>query len=153
MEIKKTITHFAYKIEEKPGGGFIALPLDPANPPIEGATREELMQKIREKSTAELERELPELLNQSGLEGKLANLMASKAGVKGAIKVNITTMRTDGATTETSTSVANPSLLAPPTQSGPIIRSDAGSDRSGTMLRILAALIALGAIIYFLAHR
>lgn len=153
MEIKKTISHFAYRIEEKPGGGFIAQPLDPANAPIEGATREEVMQKIQAQSVAELERELPELLNAGGLEGKLANLLASKAGVKGAIKVNITTTRTDGTTTATSSSIANPNLLPPPVASGPIIRSDAGSDRTGTALRILAALIALGAIVYFLAHR
>ena len=149
MEIKKTISHFAYKIEEKPGGGFIAQPLDPANAPIEGATREEVMQKIQAKSVAELERELPELLNAGGLEGKLANLLASKAGVK--VNINIT-KRIDGTTTSAS-NVADPNLLPSTVANGPIIRSDAGSDRTGTALRILAALIALGAIAYFLLTR
>ena len=153
MEIKKTVAHFAYKIEEKPGGGFIAQPLDPANAPIEGATREDVMQKIQARSVAELQRELPELLNAGGLEGKLANLLVSKAGLKGTVNVSITTTRSDGSTTATSNAVANPSLLPPPTTSGPIIRSDSGSDRTGTTLRILAALIALGAVVYFLAHR
>jgi hypothetical protein len=158
MEIKKTISHFAYKIEEKPGGGFIAQPLDPANAPIEGATREEVMQKIQAQSVAELERELPELLNAGGLEGKLANLLASKAGLQGAVKVNITTTTKrlgDTASTTTTGSIADPNLLPSPVANGPIIRSDAGSgsDRTGTALRILAALIALGAIVYFLSHR
>ena len=153
MEIKKTISHFAYRIEEKPGGGFIAQPLDPANAPIEGTTREEVMQKIQAQSVAELERELPELLNAGGLEGKLVNLLASKAGVKGAIKVNITTTRADGTTTATSSSISDPNLLPSTVANGPIIRSDEGSDRTGTALRILAALIALGAVAYFLLTR
>lgn len=153
MEIKKTISHFAYRIEEKPGGGFIAQPLDPANAPIEGATREELMQKIQATSIAEIERELPELLNAGGLEGKLANLLVSKTGLKGALKVDITTTRTDGTTTATTTSVANPSLLPSINATGPIIRSDPAADRTGTALRILAALVALGAIVYFFLNR
>src|ERR1051326_4215655 len=96
MEIKKTISHFAYRIEEKPGGGFIAQPLDPANAPIEGTTREEVMQKIQAQAVAELELKWPELLIAEGLEGKLVNLLGSKAGVKGQIKVNIPPTGADG---------------------------------------------------------
>ena len=47
MEIKRLISHFVYRIEARPGGGFIARATDPAVPPIEAATREELQQKIR----------------------------------------------------------------------------------------------------------
>ena len=42
MDLKCLITHFTYRIEPKPGGGFIAHATDPAAPPLEAATREEL---------------------------------------------------------------------------------------------------------------
>lgn len=47
MDLKTLTKKFAYKIEAKPEGGFIARATDPEIPPIEGATREEVQQKIR----------------------------------------------------------------------------------------------------------
>jgi len=47
MEFKRLISHFTYKIEAKPEGGFIARASDPSAPPLEAATREELQQKIQ----------------------------------------------------------------------------------------------------------
>src|SRR5205807_9887900 len=41
MEIKRLITHFTYRIEPKPEGGFIAHAADPSVPPLEASTREE----------------------------------------------------------------------------------------------------------------
>ena len=48
MELKRLISHFTYRIEPKPGGGFMAHPSDPSVAPIEAPTREELQKKIQE---------------------------------------------------------------------------------------------------------
>lgn len=61
MDLKRLITHFTYRIEPKPGGGFIAHATDTAAPPLEAATREELQQKIQANITAALAVEFPGL--------------------------------------------------------------------------------------------
>jgi hypothetical protein len=61
MDLKRLITHFTYRIEPKPGGGFIAHATDPAAPPLEAATREELQRKIQANITAALTAEFPGL--------------------------------------------------------------------------------------------
>jgi hypothetical protein len=61
MELKRLITHFTYKIEPRPEGGFIAHPSDPAVSPIEAPTREELQQKIQATIMAGLAAEFPGL--------------------------------------------------------------------------------------------
>jgi len=61
MELKRLITHFTYKIEAKPEGGFIAHASDPSVPPLEAATREELQQKIQANIAAALASEFPGL--------------------------------------------------------------------------------------------
>ncbi|HZP02931.1 MAG TPA: hypothetical protein VFD30_21965 [Terriglobia bacterium] len=59
MDLKRLVTQFAYRIEPKPEGGFIARAGDPSVPPIEAATREELCAKIQEKISASLAAEFP----------------------------------------------------------------------------------------------
>jgi hypothetical protein len=61
MEIKRTISRIAYRIEEKPEGGFIARCSDPNVPPLEAASRFELEQQIQAKITAEMESQIPGL--------------------------------------------------------------------------------------------
>lgn len=61
MELKRLITHFTYRIEPKPEGGFIARASDPTLPPLEGATREELQHKIQANIAAGLAAEFPGL--------------------------------------------------------------------------------------------
>jgi hypothetical protein len=61
MEIKRTISRIAYRIEPKPDGGFIARCSDPTVPPLEGASRFELEQQIKAKITAEMESQFPGL--------------------------------------------------------------------------------------------
>jgi hypothetical protein len=61
---------FIYRIEPKPGGGFIATCKDSTLPPIEGATRNEVQQKIQERITATLGEQIPALksaLETSGI--------------------------------------------------------------------------------------
>ena len=61
MELKRLISHFTYRIEPKPEGGFIAHPSDPTVPPLEAPTREELQQKIQANIGAALAAEFPGL--------------------------------------------------------------------------------------------
>jgi hypothetical protein len=61
MDLKRLVTHFAYKIEPKPEGGFIARATDPTVPPLEAPTREELQQKIPQNILSALTVEFPAL--------------------------------------------------------------------------------------------
>jgi hypothetical protein len=61
MELKRLISHFTYRIEPKPEGGFIAHASDPTVPPLEAPTREELQQKIQANISAALAAEFPGL--------------------------------------------------------------------------------------------
>ena len=61
MDLKRLITHFTYRIEAKPEGGFIAHSTDPTVAPLEAATREELQQKIQANIAAALAAEFPGL--------------------------------------------------------------------------------------------
>jgi hypothetical protein len=61
MDIQTITKKYAYKIEPKPEGGFIARATDPTVPAIEGATREEVQRKIRETVFAGLSQAFPGL--------------------------------------------------------------------------------------------
>src|SRR5262249_58291964 len=61
MELKRLITHFTYRIEPTPEGGFIAHATDPTVPPLEAATREELQRKIQTNIATNLAAEFPGL--------------------------------------------------------------------------------------------
>jgi hypothetical protein len=61
MEITRTLERLVWHIEPKPDGGFIARCNDKTVPPIEGATRLEVEQKIREKIAGELSTQFPGL--------------------------------------------------------------------------------------------
>jgi hypothetical protein len=61
MDIQTITKKYAYKIEAKPEGGFIARATDPTVPPIEGATREEVQAKIRETVFSGLSQAFPGL--------------------------------------------------------------------------------------------
>jgi hypothetical protein len=75
MELKHLIQRFAYKIEPKPEGGFIARAADPTTPSLEAPTREELQQKIQANLLAALQQEFPglKLPAMSGLTNPSAN--------------------------------------------------------------------------------
>ena len=61
MELKRLMSHFTYRIEPKPGGGFIAHPADPSVAPLDAPTREELQKKIQENILASLSAQFPGL--------------------------------------------------------------------------------------------
>ncbi len=81
MELKRLITHFTYRIEPKPGGGFIAHATDPTVPPLEATTHDELQQKIQANIVAGLAAEFPSLkLSLQGQGLKLAFHIERKPG-------------------------------------------------------------------------
>ena len=59
MELANFIKRFAYRIEPKPEGGFIARSTDPTAPSLEAPTREELQQKIQANLVAALQERFP----------------------------------------------------------------------------------------------
>ena len=59
MEIKQLINQFAYRIEAKPEGGFIAHASDPSAPALEAPTRAELQEKIQTHISAALAAQFP----------------------------------------------------------------------------------------------
>jgi hypothetical protein len=61
MDLKNLVSQFAYRIEQKPDGGFIARVSDPSISPLEAPTREDLLKKIQEKVLADLSAEFPGL--------------------------------------------------------------------------------------------
>lgn len=61
MDIKRLVTHFTYRIEPKPEGGFIAHASDPSMTPLEAPTREDLQQKIQANIASALANEFPSL--------------------------------------------------------------------------------------------
>ena len=124
LDLKSLTSNFAYCIEPKPEGGFIARPKDATMEPIEGATREEVQQKIQEKLGEMIAQQLPTTFKFGGINVKVNG------------KVNVTT--------RTSSGLSSGPVSAP----APIVPSDS----SGTMLRVIAALIALGAAAYWFLH-
>ena len=61
MELKHIVQRCVYRIEPKADGGFIARASDPAAPPLEAATKEELQQLIQAKLIAALGEAFPGL--------------------------------------------------------------------------------------------
>lgn len=74
MDLKRLVTQFAYRIEAKPGGGYIAHASDPSTPALEAPTREELQKKIQERILATFSAEFPGLkLPLNGTQQQLAS--------------------------------------------------------------------------------
>lgn len=71
MELKQLITHFTYRIEPKPDGGFIAHASDPTVAPLEAPTRLELQQKIQSTIADTLGAQFPAL--KSAIDGQTTN--------------------------------------------------------------------------------
>src|SRR5215472_7361359 len=138
MEVKNTTTKIMYWIEPKPGGGFIARPSGgtpegSAMEAIEGATREEVQEKIQAKITQFIEQQMPTLFKFGGL-----NLMLNK-------KISLTTETSSGQVVTRRENLGDDVVNAPV----PIVPSSSG----GTMLRVIAVLIALLLAYAFLVVR
>jgi hypothetical protein len=124
---------FSYRIEPKPEGGFVATPGEPGMPAIEGATREEVQQKIEASITEMIGKELPSVF-------KLANL-----ALRLNTKVNFTTRTTSGTPAAGNVFSNSSGQLTLPPSAAPIV-----PDRSSSaFLWVLGGLLVLAALIYF----
>ena len=101
MDLKRLVQQFAYKIEPKPEGGFIARPSDPSIPPLEAPTREELQQKIQERVVDSLSQTFPALkqkLQEQHLQSKQVKLNVHiKRQIGGGFEVHSDESVTPGA--------------------------------------------------------
>lgn len=131
-----SITKFTYRIEPNPAGGFIARPTDSSLEPIEGATREEIQQKIQAKITDMVQSQLPVELKLGGLN----------------VKINRNVTITTGNTSASNTNSSQPTAQNLLSQNG-LGLADGSSDTVSRILRIAAGALALLAILYFLLHR
>jgi hypothetical protein len=59
VALKRLISHFTYRIEPKPEGGFVAHASEPSLPALEAPTQEELQQKIQAAIQASVTAEFP----------------------------------------------------------------------------------------------
>src|SRR5579863_4140161 len=134
MHVNKAVTRLAYRIEEKPEGGFIARSDQPGMEAVEGATREEVVKKLEDL-----------LVRQAGVPEGLNNLLGA-TGLNLKISKSLTVARAnaDQALTseeqKISSSFAGMQLQARQPQSPTTdFQSELGKsspDTTGTILRV-----------------
>jgi hypothetical protein len=78
MDLKNLKMKVTFRIEAKPGGGFIARSADPSVPSIEAPTREELQEKIQTETLEKLAGELPVLKRLLESQLKPGGMVTSK---------------------------------------------------------------------------
>jgi len=148
-----------YSIEAKSDGGFIAHPPSSSMAPIEGATKEEVLQKIENQIAAIVGKDFPK-----GEQVTHKDLNIGGLHVTIDKKVSFITTRADspqlelpapqpvlpqpGFSENRFASASRSSTGVDPM--GPILPS---KDTSGMIWRIIAGLIALGALAYFFLRR
>jgi len=103
IEINKTQFKFSYITRPKPDGGFIAHPSDPQMETIEGATEEEVQQKVLAAMNSLTAKDIASLLKGHPLSVKLNG----KATVVFNSKAGITTNLSPATDLESSSSTSN----------------------------------------------
>lgn len=140
FDMALTKAEFAYHIEQKSGGGFIAQSKDSGHETLEAATRQELEKKIRAR--------LQTLIGQqfAGSGGKLGDVTVSrKFNAGNHTTFHFSTFAGPGAP-KMEQDLLQASLPQSADSMGPILPA---KDTSGLILRILGALLVIGALIYF----
>ena len=99
MEIKKT-TSYSYRIEPKPGGGFVAHPSDSSMETLEAATKEEILQRIQERIDAKVAKQFPGIQELLHADPNVYNLEAKPGGGFIAHPPNSSMATIEGATQE-----------------------------------------------------
>ena len=125
------IRKFAYRIEVRPEGGFIARPIDRSMETLEGATREEIQQKI--------EARLGEVLGVPLATFKISDIARIPDS---RFKVTVT----KAARTLTPTELESSRIPAPPPPIAP-------ADGSGGFLKAIILAIVVLAFLYYFLHR
>jgi hypothetical protein len=137
LDLAMSKAEFAYHIEENPGGGFIARPKDSSHEPLEGATRQEVEDKIRGTLQALIGQQL------SGM-GKSGDATVTR-------KFNVGDHTTFSFSTYSATQSSEQKALYPGLSQGDDSMSpiQPEKDNSGRILMFLVVLFAIAALVYF----
>ncbi len=140
---QESITKFSFKIEAKPEGGFVARS-EGLGETFEGATKEEVEEKIRAKVAEVAGPELAEALANA-----LKGVDAPKIQVKKKIEFAVVKKTSSAAS---ATANAQPSvLMGSSPDSGPIDRTSEGSGARFLKLLLIAGAVVL--LIWLLLYR
>ena len=149
MDTKDAVTKFRYRIEPKPGGGFIARAEEGPAETIEGATQEELQQKLNDKFTGVVG-EMLHSDKMTELVGEMLhdpnNVRSTEFKLGGAqIRVNVTTE-----------SSATPIARSTAPSVGDLAITPSAQPRfenSNKLWLVIAFSMALGAVLMYLLRR
>ena len=149
MDSKTITTKFRYRIEPKSEGGFIARAEEGSGETIEGATREEVQQKIDDKLTVLVEG----MLHNDKLTQMVGDILhdpkkvgAAEFKIGGAqIRVNVTTT----ASTNRLSTPATPS----PADLATTPSAEPQFERSNKVWLVIALAVALGVVFMYLMKR
>jgi hypothetical protein len=131
----RSVSRFSYRMEEKPDGGIIARPSDPAMGVIEGLTREEVQQKINEKLGALIGKQLPSSFGATN-------------DVDITSKTRVSVQFLHGNSSTPSTIAGNQMRMS----SAPGIRVSFNSGSVGRIVRFLLTVAVVATLIYFYRH-
>ena len=146
MDTKAATTKFRYRIEPKPGGGFIARAEEGPAETLEGATQEELQQKLNDKFTGLV----GDMLHNDKLTEMVGEMLHDPNKVRSAelklggaqIKVNVTTKSSTIPVSQSRLSSAGDLAVTPSAQ--PRFES------SNKLWLVIALSMALGAVLMYL---
>ena len=141
MEIKTTTTKFRFRIESKPGGGFIARPEEGMSEILEGATREEVQQKIDDKLTAMV----GQVLN-NGKVGEIVGELLHNQKKIGGVNVQVKVTSKSSADVPSQPAIPSAANLG-------IARSSDPQFESSNKLWLVIALVAIAAVLMYLLKR
>ena len=123
---------FSYRIEPGPEGGFVGKPSEPGLPLIQGATREEVQQKIQAAVTEMVSSRFPAFLKLGGINVKVNR------------NINIT-RRTLSASPDNDLGSALSSENTSAVSATPILPERS----SATMLWVIVGFVLVAALLYF----
>ena len=133
-EIKTDVqtSKISYRIEPKPEGGFVATSSDASMPRIEGASREEVQQKINTAIEQVISAQLPTVLK------------LGKINLKLNTNIKVTTRTAPVSQTPSD----SPSNATPPTASGQSAAPIVPEPSTGRVMWVIVGLVVLAGFVY-----
>lgn len=140
MDSKTTTTTIRYRIEPKPGGGFVARAEEAPGETLEGTTREELQQKIDDKFAALV----GGMLHNDKMTEMVENLL-HKSGTVGGVNFQVNVTSKSSTRTPSKPAISAGGDVGTPRSSEPQFESN------NKLWMIIALLVSMGAaLMYFL---
>lgn len=140
MDTKTTMTTIRYRIEPKPGGGFIARAEEGPGETLEGSTREEVQQKVDDKLTALV----GDMLHNDKVTEMVGNLL-HKSGKIGGVNLQV------NVTSKSSTRIPSQPAISAASDADVPRSSEPQFESSNKLWMVIALLVSIGAaLMYFL---